>query len=242
MAALSAGRHPALTGDSPDQVFRVPPDGLRSPCVACYTAAKRTYDAPMSMRPLPAEPHEERSSIWSLPARLRMRYREAAAERPDEEINLRVLTSFVGTFATVRIITHGIRGNWLPLKNIELGGKRGSHPLHIHHLVWGILTLTGCGYMTLLRSEHRWRRWLALPYGAGAALTFDEFALWLRLEDDYWSSQGRASVDAVVLLSAVFGMAVAAPSFWQRIFDEVVKTASPARLSGKIRKSTTQSA
>ncbi len=196
----------------------------------------------MSMESQPPAPHRELSTIWTLPARLRRRYRETAAERPDEEINLRVLTSFLGTFATVRIITHGIRGNWLPLKNIELGGKQGAHPLHIHHLVWGILTLTGCGYVSLLRSEHRWRRRLAPLYGAGAALTFDEFALWLRLEDDYWSSQGRASVDAVIVLSSVFGMAVAAPSFWQRIFDEVVNTASPARLSGKIRKSTPQRA
>ena len=196
----------------------------------------------MSMESQPPAPHRELSTIWTLPARLRRRYRETAAERPDEEINLRVLTSFLGTFATVRIITHGIRGNWLPLKNMELGGKQGAHPLHIHHLVWGILTLTGCGYVSLLRSEHRWRRRLAPLYGAGAALTFDEFALWLRLEDDYWSSQGRASVDAVIVLSSVFGMAVAAPSFWQRLFDEVVNTTSPARLSGKIRKSTPQRA
>jgi hypothetical protein len=194
------------------------------------------------MESLPPNHHQEPSTIWTLPERLRRRYRETAAERPDEEINLRVLTSFLGTFATVRIITHGIRGGWLPLKNLEVGGKKGAHPLHIHHLVWGILTLTGCGYVSLLRSEHRWRRRLAPLYGAGLALTFDEFALWLRLEDDYWSSQGRASVDAVIVLSSVFGMAVAAPSFWQRIFDEVVKTASPARLSGKIRGSTSQRA
>ncbi len=189
-----------------------------------------------------SEVESARATLWSLPSRLRRRYRETAAERPDEEINLRVLTSFLGTFATVRIITHGIKGNWLPLKNIELGGRQGTHPLHIHHLVWGILTLTCCGYLGLLRSEHHWRRRLAPFYGAGAALTFDEFALWLRLEDDYWSTQGRASVDAVVLLGSVFGTAVAAPSFWQRIFDEMVKTAGPARLTGKIRKSTTQRA
>ncbi len=189
-----------------------------------------------------AHPSPQRSTIWTLPARLRHRYRQTAAERPNEEINLRVLTAFVGTFAGVRIITHGIKGKWLPLRNIQLGGGKGSHPLHIHHLVWGILTMTGCGYVTLLRTEPKWRRRLAPLYGAGAALTFDEFALWLRLEDDYWSTQGRASIDAVVLLSSIFGLAVAAPSFWSRIFDEVVKTASPAPPSGKIQLSTPQRA
>ena len=166
-------------------------------------------------------------SLASLPGRLRARYRETAAERPDEEINFRVLSSFLATFVTVRLITHGIRGNWLPLKNVELGGKGGGQ-LHIHHLVWGILSLTGCGYLGLLRTGLTWRRRLAPVYGAGVALTFDEFALWLRLEDDYWSSEGRASVDAVIVLSALFGLAVASPLFWQRALDEVVKTGPQA--------------
>jgi hypothetical protein len=166
-------------------------------------------------------------SLASLPGRLRARYRETAAERPDEEINFRVLSSFLATFITVRLITHGIRGNWLPLKNVELGGKGGGQ-LHIHHLVWGILALTGCGYLGLLRTGLTWRRRLAPVYGTGVALTFDEFALWLRLEDDYWSSAGRASVDAVIVLSALFGLAVASPLFWQRALDEVVKTGPQA--------------
>ncbi len=185
---------------------------------------------------------ERQSSLISLPGRLIARYRETAADRPDEEINLRVLTSFVATFTGVRIITHGIRGNWLPLKNIQLGGSKGSHPLHIHHLVWGILILTGCGYGTLLRAEPKWRRRLSPLYGAGVALTFDEFALWLRLEDDYWSADGRASVDAVVLLSSLFALAVASPLFWQRALDEVARTAAPIGLSGQNRGSVPQGA
>lgn len=177
---------------------------------------------------------DRRHSLASLPGRIVARYREAARERPDEEINFRVLTAFIGTFASVRIITHGIRGDWLPLKNIQLGGKRGGHPLHIHHMVWGILTLTGCGYGALMRTEHSWRRRLAPVYGAGAALTFDEFALWLHLEDDYWNSEGRASVDAVILLSALLGLAVASPLFWQRAFDEVARTVPPVPLTGRV--------
>ena len=38
---------------------------------------------------------------------------------------------------------------------------------------------------------------MAILYGVGAALTLDEFALWLNLEDVYWSPQGRSSIDAV---------------------------------------------
>lgn len=175
---------------------------------------------------IPAHPSH---SLRSLPGRLVRRYRETAAERPDEDINIRVLTAFVATFSTVRIITHGIRNHWLPVGNIVLGGngKKEGQPLHIHHMVWGILALTGCGYAALLQTDLRWRRRMAPVYGAGVALTFDEFALWLHLEDDYWTKQGRDSVDAVVLLSALFGLASASPLFWQRALVEVTNTAVP---------------
>ncbi|MGH7691897.1 MAG: hypothetical protein ACRENY_02020 [Candidatus Dormibacteria bacterium] len=170
-------------------------------------------------------------SLLSLPGRIIHRYRETASERPDEDIKMRVLAAFVATFSTVRIITHGIRGHWLPLGNISLGGGKGKggQPLHIHHMVWGILGLTGCGYACLLQTELPWRRRIAPIYGAGVALTFDEFALWLHLQDDYWSKQGRDSVDAVILLSAVFGLTTASPLFWQRALHEVTSTATPRR-------------
>ncbi|HEY1866144.1 MAG TPA: hypothetical protein VGG55_03660 [Candidatus Acidoferrales bacterium] len=44
---------------------------------------------------------------------------------------------------------------------------------------------------------------MALLYGAGAALTLDEFALWLNLEDVYWARQGRASIDAIILFGTL---------------------------------------
>jgi hypothetical protein len=57
---------------------------------------------------------------------------------------------------------------------------------------------------------------LALSYGIGAALTLDEFALWLNLDAaDYWSSQGRESIDAVVLFGALLAIGTRA----RRCFD-----------------------
>jgi hypothetical protein len=44
---------------------------------------------------------------------------------------------------------------------------------------------------------------LAVLSGVGAALTLDEFALWLRLDDVYWSREGRSSVDAVLVALVV---------------------------------------
>jgi hypothetical protein len=44
---------------------------------------------------------------------------------------------------------------------------------------------------------------MSILYGVGAALTLDEFALWLNLKDVYWSPQGRSSIDAVILFGAL---------------------------------------
>jgi hypothetical protein len=58
---------------------------------------------------------------------------------------------------------------------------------------------------------------LALTYGIGAALTLDEFALWLNLDAAaYWSRQGRESIDVIVLFGALLAMGTwGAPLFRQ---------------------------
>lgn len=47
------------------------------------------------------------------------------------------------------------------------------------------------------------RRYSALLFGIGAGLTIDEFALWLYLEDVYWSHQGRNSIDAIIVVTVI---------------------------------------
>ena len=63
----------------------------------------------------------------------------------------------------------------------------------------------------------RLRDGLALLFGIGAALTLDEFALWLRLEDVYWSKEGRWSVDVAVILA----LALIGWPFWRAIELEI---------------------
>ena len=57
------------------------------------------------------------------------------------------------------------------------------------------------------------RTFLAVPFGVGAALTLDEFALWLHLEDNYWSKQGRTSIDAVVIAATLVAIGITGLSF-----------------------------
>jgi hypothetical protein len=110
---------------------------------------------------------------------------------------------FLLTFGIVRGITHLIRAGIGPFHNVGSGG------LHIHHLVWGILLLLVVGYIWLIQEgtgESRTPSWFsratAVAYGVGAALTLDEFALWLNLQDVYWAGKGRESIDAVVIFAA----------------------------------------
>jgi hypothetical protein len=117
---------------------------------------------------------------------LREGYRAGPA---NEASLLNLFISFGGTFAGARAVTRMIRMGHGPLRNVHVGRR------HIHHFVPGILmTLLSGGASIGLRREEI-DHWLAVPFGAGAALILDEAALLLELEDVYWSDEGRISVE-----------------------------------------------
>ena len=129
--------------------------------------------------------------------------------------------SFFLTFFTVRAITYGIRAGIGPFENLSVGGT------HIHHLVWGILLLLAVGYLWLVQfgtgigSSERWAsRLTALLYGGASALTLDEFALWLHLEDVYWAREGRESIDAVILFAALLSVSLCGGPFFHAVVRE----------------------
>jgi len=124
--------------------------------------------------------------------------------------------SFLVTFIGVRILVHRIVNHEGHFQWVVV------HGMHIHHLVWGILILLLVGYgwlMDLGRSHSPisifFSRLMSVSYGVGAALTLDEFALWLNLEPDaYWNSTGRLSIDAVILFGSLLAVSAwGAPFF-----------------------------
>jgi hypothetical protein len=124
-------------------------------------------------------------------------------DRPQRRLFLASVAFFL-TFAGVRSIAYSNYHQIGPFHDIYIRGR------HIHHLVWGILILISVGYGWLVEAGSGDRqtsvfagRLLSLLYGAGAALTLDEFALWLNLEDVYWAREGRASIDAIILFGAL---------------------------------------
>jgi hypothetical protein len=136
-------------------------------------------------------------------------YRKHLSEPRHERLFLGNV-GFLAAFGTVRAITHAIRAERGPFRNVTPGGH------HIHHMTFGIIGLLGTGFawngqVALgTAGSDRWAsRISAVGYGTAAALTLDEFALWLNLEDDYWKKQGRESIDAVAIFGSLLALAAA---------------------------------
>jgi hypothetical protein len=155
------------------------------------------------------------------PQRALAAYRRAFQDTRRERLFLSSV-SFFTTFAATRTITHAIRDGRGPFHNLSAGGR------HLHHLVFGILGLLGSGYLWLIhthqpegQTDDALGKFNSVLYGGASALTLDEFALWLDLEDVYWTRQGRASVDAVVLFGGLLSIGLWGGPFFRRVFREL---------------------
>lgn len=133
------------------------------------------------------------------------------------------LVAFLVTFVITRTITHMIKAGKGPFRDMSVGGT------HLHHLVPGIFLLLISGVIGIAID---WQPGgvaaLIVPtmFGIGAALTLDEFALWLTLKDVYWEQEGRRSVDAVITLAAVLGLIALGIPFWRDVWVNANVTGS----------------
>lgn len=126
------------------------------------------------------------------------------------------LLAFLVTFLITRSITWSIKHGKGPFGDMSVGGT------HIHHLVPGIFLLLISGVIGIaIDWQPSGVAGLIVPtlFGIGAALTLDEFALWLTLKDVYWSKEGRRSVDAVIVLGAVLAIAALGIPFLVEVWN-----------------------
>jgi hypothetical protein len=129
---------------------------------------------------------------------LRAGYRAGPA---NEASILNLFLSFGATFAGARGATTLIRAGRGPLRNMRVGRR------HVHHFVPGILLSLLAGGASIVLRHEEIDHWLAVPFGAGAALVLDEAALLLELEDVYWSEEGLLSVEIGLGTMALLGSA-----------------------------------
>lgn len=152
------------------------------------------------------------------------RLRRIWTQRFAESRRERLFLASVGFFTAVLVvrgITIAIHNNIGPFHDVEMRGR------HIHHLVWGILLLLLVGYGWLLeigngsdQSTPWMGRLMCLLFGVAAALTLDEFALWLNLSDVYWDRQGRESFEAMGLFGGLLSIGIAGKPFFAGIARE----------------------
>jgi hypothetical protein len=111
-----------------------------------------------------------------------------------------VLVGFILSFAFIRMSTRLMRSPrvpWWP------GSVVSDSGVHLHHLVFGIVTMMIAGTLGISAlGESPYAEICAFLFGVGAGLTIDEFALWVYLDDVYWAEEGRASIDATVIAAA----------------------------------------
>jgi hypothetical protein len=72
------------------------------------------------------------------------------------------------------------------------------------------MSLVAGGLAVGLDVGELWVAFLAMVFGAGAALVLDEFAMLLHLDDVYWTEEGRLSIDACMAAVAFLGLAILA--------------------------------
>jgi hypothetical protein len=115
-----------------------------------------------------------------------------------------VLTMFILTFVSARILVFLIMSHTVPDLYVHVKGT------HVHHLNYGIFLLSAVsGYLLFCRPAGRRLEVMAILYGIGMGLTFDEFGMWIHLGGSYWQ---RASWDAVTVVASLFALIAFAPS------------------------------
>ncbi len=122
-----------------------------------------------------------------------------------KEIPFLILISFLVTFLLSRLVVF-----YLPLPNFFLK-IRG---VHVHHFAYGIFILGLVGFLSLVQTlSEKSKLKLSLLYGLGLGLAFDEFAMWIELEDIY---RDRTTYDAIVIITLILLNIVYFADFWKK--------------------------
>ena len=132
-------------------------------------------------------------------------------KKRNKQISFVILIYFIASFVIIRSLVYAWTYNLIPELSLNVRGTE------IHHFNFGFLILVCVGYFLLVNHNYDNRLKLAKIYGIGLALAFDEFGMWLHLQDNYWV---RQSYDGIIIITVVLLNAVYLNSVWQRIFEK----------------------
>lgn len=107
-----------------------------------------------------------------------------------------IALAFISTAASARLFSVVLpRVHWEPIPG-----------MHIHHYVYGIFILAAAGYLALIFKSDLATRWIALLYGLGIGLTFDEFGMWVNppfVRGVRWNTNGLTLVIVTIVLAGL---------------------------------------
>lgn len=119
--------------------------------------------------------------------------------------------SFSSSFVVLRAIRYLQEADLLPLRDgLTIRGA------HIHHYVWGLLLVMTQGMVVTaldLPNGDLDMRYM-FPFGAGLALSLDEFDLLLEITDWPWAQARRPGLDAVVVAVSLAGCIASTRPMW----------------------------
>lgn len=136
-----------------------------------------------------------------------------------------IISAFLVTFALSRLYVYLVLGHLAPDLFLTIRG------VHIHHFTYGVVILGITGlYLILKRPEVNSRAFHLATwfYGIGMGLTFDEFGMWIRLEDEYWIRQSYDAVVIIILLLLNIAYYRAVISWIKELFINILHL--PARI------------
>ena len=142
-------------------------------------------------------------------------YHDAPAQ---ENALFNLFASFVISFVASRGIAFALRERRRvgPFRNVKVGRR------HIHHFVPGILLAFLSGAVAIVTRDRDLEPKLALMFGTGMGMTFDESALLLELDDVYWTEEGLLGVQIGAGLIALLGALAIGMRFLQRGEERVL--------------------
>jgi CRP-like cAMP-binding protein len=125
-----------------------------------------------------------------------------------------MLIGFLASLAGARLVVHLILTFHLESRLFALVPGNDPNPMHVHHFNYGLILVAAAGLAALRPLGRRALRALALVFGLGAGLVFDEFALFWRLDPEYSQELSviAAGIAAAALLQLVYFRA-----FWRAV-------------------------
>jgi hypothetical protein len=134
-------------------------------------------------------------------------YRELIAA-PSRQIPFWILAGFLPTFLIARLIVDTSPGLFLMV-----------HGTHVHHFTYGIVALAVTGFISLVLPQQAPRMLLAVFYGVGLALSFDEFGMWIHLTANYQIDQSEDVMVGILvfLIVTVYGLDILRRAIFHRM-------------------------